>query len=332
MNYFKNNIIKMVFSIFIFINSIIFSFSKRFIADLTYNNKYVEQDSNALIKGTDYYIRFPANSNTNMTLNITIPKNNNNNLTYYWTEFKNKPEDLDIINTNFTNNKQLTPINSDNNNKIYSIEIEPSELYLVLYINIEETLDYLELYAKIDFIITEAECNKHYKFENIFEGNRLYFRINYNKYSGRDFDIELNYQAEDGDSPFQVDLCGFTRYPNDSEVFEIKKGWEKNLYGKPKFLKNNNYVWKYSSRTYENVKYLSIQIEPKLNIENLDFYISSSKGFPEWAIIIISIAIVIIIAAICILILISEKGREFCGIFLCCCYLCGCLTRIIKKR
>ena len=229
-----------------------------------------------------------------------------------------------------TNQSIIHPI-IGTNNKIYSIEIEPSELYLVLYIKIEETLDYLELYAKIDFIITEAECNKHYKFENIFEGNRLYFRINYNKYSGRDFDIELNYQAEDGDSPFQVDLCGFTRYPNDSEVFEIKKGWEKNLYGKPKFLKNNNYVWKYSSRTYENVKYLSIQIEPKLNIENLDFYISSSKGFPEWAIIIISIAIVIIIAAICILILISEKGREFCGIFLCCCYLCGCLTRIIKK-
>lgn len=323
----------MYFSIFIFINSFIFSLSKSIIIDLTYNNKYIEdmskQDTKNLINGTDYYIRFPTNSYKNMTLNITIP-NNKNISSIYWAEFKSKPEDLEIINTNFNNNKQLIPINGTDNNNIYSIEIEPSELYLVLYIKIEETLNYLELYAKIDFNITEAECNKHYKFEKIYEGNRLYFRINYNKYSGRDFDIELTYQAEVGDSPFEVDLCGFTKYPNDNEVFEIKKGWEKNLYGKSKFSKTNNYIWKYSSRTYENVKYLSIQIEPKLNVENLDFYISTGKGLPNWAIIVISIAIVIIMTVIGALIMMTETGRAIFGVCFCYCC-CDCLRRALKK-
>lgn len=325
----------MNFYVFIIINSFIFYSSKYIITDLPYNNRYVEnmseQESKALINGTDYYIRFPAISNKNITLNITIPKNNNI-LRISWAEFKNKPEDLEIINFNFDKNMELNNRNvNDINNSIYSIVFKPSKLYLVSYIKIEETLNYLELYAKIDFNITDAECNKHYKFENIYEGNRLFFRINYNKYSGRDFDIELTYQEKVGDSPFAVDLCGFTKYPNDSEVFEIKKGWEKNLNGRSESSNKNNYVWKYSSRTYDNVKYLSIQIEPKFNVENLDFYISSSKGLPKWAIIVISIAIVIVIVGIVILMVVSEEARSICLCLLCCFYICSNVGRSFRK-
>ena len=131
------------------LNLFLLSISKYIIRDLPYNIYQIEDmnlyEAKYISEGNKFYIKFPKNSNNNITFSLLIP----NNITLfpiYLSEFSKEPNDEEIINTNYNNELQLKDRDDQEYSK-YSFHIKNSNSYKVLYFKNNEILNYLSFYA-----------------------------------------------------------------------------------------------------------------------------------------------------------------------------------------
>ena len=322
-------------------NLFILSLSYLKITNLAYNTHYIEDitslDSQSLPAETDYYIKLPLNLDKNITFYLKMP-NDTKLFNIYYYEFSENPTEEEIKNTNFINEKNILEF-IDKSGKAYSIYsyiIEPSDKYKVLYFKNNEPLKYLELYASVDYKIIDLGGKENFQFENIKKNTRLYLRINYNKYSGNDFEIKLNFKTSEDNPMIEVDVGSFIFYPKDEEIFQFDANWIKNLPCKNCNTRrnldrnnlraiNNNYEYIYKMTTEDNIKYLALQIEPSADLETLEVVIEPfpDDGLPSWAISIIVIISFVLIILIMLIMSLSKTGKEAlkccCEISFCCC-------------
>ena len=132
-------------------------------------------------------------------------------------------------------------------------------------------------------------------------------------------------------------MRGFEKYPQNNDVYIMNNNWDKNLKGVKDSNEENlstgtkeNYNINYEKNTNKDVKYIAIQIDPKCDLINLEFYLDVSKIFPSWAITLIVIgAIIIFVIIYFIIAIISPKGGEACCI--CFQYAC-CICAIFGRK
>lgn len=329
----------------LFFISLIFlslSQSEPIIKDLYYNIRYEEnmkQYENGLLpSGTHYYIRFPSNFKDKLNFSISIPLDI---LIFpiYLLKFSTYPNNSQIINyEQEKESEEIHPENIENSEyNTYSYIINNDGDYIVLHFTTEDYLDYLRFYANIDFRVLDIPCNQNYYLQNIKKGNRIYIRIDYTKYSGEKFEIKLSYKPKDLDQGIEFDMRGFEKYPQNNDVYIMNNNWDKNLKGVKDSNEENlstgtkeNYNINYEKNTNKDVKYIAIQIDPKCDLINLEFYLDVSKIFPSWAITLIVIgAIIIFVIIYFIIAIISPKGGEACCI--CFQYVC-CICAILGRK
>jgi hypothetical protein len=176
---------------------------------------------NKLPESTGYYIRFPPNFNKNFTFYLSLAKFTPD-FPVYIAEFPHFPSKSELNQTEFSKRLYLQK-QEDNIYDIYTTVIQCKESYIVIYFKNNVALNYLSLYAKTEMIINDIECNHKYKYENIPERTRLYFRINIENFSGEKIIINLNYKDSDKSKnhPFNIDVEPSNIYPEEEDIISL---------------------------------------------------------------------------------------------------------------
>ena len=321
--------------ILLFINIFSFSLSEKLIRNVTYNIPYTENldryGNGYLPPGTDYYIRFPTIFQNELIFYISIPRNIKL-FEIHLLKYSDYPDD-NIISNNKSN--EILEFKTDENFDYYtrySTNITNDDCYIILYFKTDVAINILNYYANL-ISVTDIPCNKKKKFQNIYKNNRLYIRLNYQEYSGENFEININYETKDEDKGFELDMKKFKDYPQDNEIYTINDSWDKNLRGRIKPNEDNffstskvkKYEIKYELNTNKDDKYIAFQIESGSDLDNLEFILIASKSFPSWAIAIIIIVIVILLIVFAIIF--GKRARDCFVCIECCC----CLFQGFKK-
>ena len=332
---------KMFIYILLFINLFSFSLSIDLIKNLTYNIEYTENlddyKNGFLPSGTNYYIRFPSIFKNELIFYISIPKNIEL-FEVHLLKYSDYPDNNTIVNIAPVLDETLEFKNIGNFDfyKRYSTNINSNDYYIILYFQINAPINILSYYANL-ISVTNIPCNEKKNFKNIYKNNRLYIRLDYQKYSGENFEIKINYETKYEDSYIELDMKKFKDNPQDDEVYTINDNWDKNLRGKKTPNEDNffssskvkKYDIIYEVNTNKDDKYIAFQIESGSDLENLDFILSASKSFPSWAIVLIVIAIVILFVVLAI---IFNKRLRDCRVcfecFCCCCYI---ISAFVKR-
>ena len=296
------------------LNLFLLSISKNIITDLTYNIYQIEDmnlyETKYIPEGNKFYIKFPKNSNNNITFSLLIP----NNITLfpiYLSEFSKEPNDEEIINTNYNNELQLKDRDDQEYSK-YSFLIKNSNSYKVLYFKNNEILNYLSFYAlsnnndNDDIINLEYEKNN----ENISvqANTSIFFRV---KINSDDEKLYIKIKAPIKNSNFNIDLAFFAYGVTDDELRNIKGNGQKDF---SRIISSDdvNEITLIEIKNENRSLFLGIHLLNEYTTY-IDIIITPNKNndsFPIWAIVLIVIGIIIIIIVISIII---GGKNENCG-------------------
>ena len=305
------------------LNLFLLSISKHIIRDLPYNIYQIEDmnlyETKYIPEGNKFYIKFPKNSNNNITFSLLIP-NNISLCPIYLSEFSKEPNDEEIINTNYNNELQLKDRDVQEYSK-YSFHIKNSNSYKVLYFQNNEILNYLSFYALSNNIKSTSDIiNLEYEKNNekilVQANTSFFFRVQIN--SG-DEKLYIKITSPKKDSNFTIDLAFFSHEVTDDELRNIKGNGQKD-FTKTTSSDGDNEITSIEINNEkkssflgihllnEYTTYIDIMIKPNNNNNNKD------NSTPIWIIVLILIFVVIIIIMI-VCTIFHEKIKNCCPDF-----------------
>ena len=298
--------------IYLLLANIFILTSSYIIRDLPFNTYHIEDmtkyENKLLSEGTEFFIRFPYNSENEIKFYIILPKN----ITIfpiYISEFAENPDETEITNTNFINAISLSDQEEEDTQYIkYTYDITNTKPYQVIYFKNDKELNYISFlaYSYAENTFSNIPMNQGFSIYSLKNEYSYYLKFNVSDPNGKNLKIgtsaDINYNPK-----YELDLKCFYYIPSEYEMTKVDYSWSRNLSYK---LGDDNYM---EDRTYEyelseNHICCGIRIYNKNVLDELHIHLElSEKGkAPMWVIIFV---VVLVIAMILGLIYLCCKGR-----------------------
>ena len=290
----------------ILVNVILLTLSNPITIDLPFNNYYTEdinKYANKIIpEGSQFFIRFPKDSENEMKFYIIIPKNVTI-FPIYISEFSEYPDNTLIVNTNFVNEIRLSKQEEEHTQYYkYSYDIAKIKPYQVIYFENDEAIDYISFYSYsfAENTFSNLPVNQSLTIFSLKTNSSYYLKFSAS--DGKSLQIEtsaaLSYLPN-----YELDIKCFPNEPSELEVTNVDRSWQKNL----TYKLSDDYYNEFRTYEYElNEKhqFCTIHIYNKnaLNELHIRIEISEEKKLPTWAIVLIAVLAVLLIIGICFLI------------------------------
>ena len=286
--------------------NIFFLVSSYIIRDLPFNTYHIENmdkyDNKLLSEGTEFFIRFPLNSENEMIFYLIIPKN----ITLfplYISEFSEYPDETEIKNTNF--NHLISSADKDEEETQYfkySFNIITTLPYQVIYFKNTEKIGYIAFYAysSAENIFSNIPMNQGFSIYSLKSEYSYYLKFNISDPDEKTLKIETSADSSSNYAPnYELDIKCFSYIPSEYEITRVDYTWRRKLsykYGDDALSEERIYEYEPD----KNSKFCAIRIYNKIALDELHIHLEMTEKvkLPIWATILIVILAILVIIGI----------------------------------